>query len=107
MYPSALAVGVTLGARSLRLTITTANDYERIKQWTLEYFVTTSFRLHDAKEKELTLRSVHRFNRAFGDWFGTELLTIKLLDGTLIIDGPSRHVHAVDAKLRFGQPLTE
>lgn len=99
------SAGVTLGARKFQLNIVNSDNLEKTKEWTIEYFIKNGLRVRENNNSGTTLESISSFNRLLNNWFGTELVSVKQTDNTLIIKGPFRHVDSVDSKLRFGNAL--
>jgi len=105
IYPLGVSLGVTFGARRLRLEITDTVDLEKAKNRTLEYFSNNGLRILENTSNGTTLESTNSFSRLLDNWFGTELVSVRHNDNKLIVEGPFRHVDSIDSKLRFSQTL--
>jgi hypothetical protein len=105
IYPLGVSLGVTFGARRLRLEITDTDDIEKAKNRTLEYFSNNGFRILENTSNGTTLESTNSFNRLLDNWFGTELVSVRQKDNKIIVEGPFRHVDSIDSKLRFSKTV--
>lgn len=105
IYPLGISIGVTLGARRIQLKIADADNIEKAKNWTLEYFSKNGLRIRENNSSGTTLESTNSFGRLFNNWFGTELVSVRHIDNEVIIEGPFRHVDSIDSKLRFSKSL--
>ena len=101
------SVGVTLGARRSQLVITDTDDAEKTEDWILEFFLENGLSIRENDDNGTTLASRNKLNRLFNNWLETELVSVRQVADSLIVEGPLQHVNAVDLKLRFGKPLIE
>ncbi len=104
-----VAIGLTIGTRRLQLVIADPNDLENVQEWTMEFLTKDGLTIKYKSVVETTLESNKSYYRLFSNWFGTELISVRRKDNTLIVTGPFRLVDrlsdSVDLKLRFGKSV--
>lgn len=101
LIPVIIAILLTARAKQALLMITDAEDLDTINLWVQEYFILKKHMINSMGIRETMLRSKNPYNRWFGDWFGSELITMQQEDTRIIIRGPYRMVNIIDEELRF------
>ena len=103
LIPIGSAIGFTLGTRRIQISITDSSDLENVKNWTSDFLTRNRMIVKLENHDETVFRSKKFYNQMFGDWFGTELISIKMNKDLLTISGPLSLLDKFDTKLRFGK----
>lgn len=101
LIPVVTAIVLTSGARQVELVINESDDLHIINEWVRDRFLPKKHRIKPNGARETILQSKKSFDRWFGGWFGSELISIQQKDDNLIIRGPRRLVNVIDEELRF------
>ena len=89
LLPVGVAIGLTFGTRKFQLTIADTKHLERAREWILDFLSKDGLTVKEKNHNETTLKSTKSYNRLFNNWFGTELISIKMTDKRVIVDGVS------------------
>lgn len=102
LIPVGSAIGYTLGARNTQITVTDTDDTYGVKQWVKDQFLPRIYKIRSENAMETILQSKKSYNQWFGNWFGSELISIRDEGDKIIIQGPLRRIDAIDTEMRFG-----
>ena len=105
LFPIGIAVGLAFGTRRFQLIIADAKDLGKAKNLTLDILSSKGLEIKSKNDFETILQSSKSYNQIFGNWFGTELISVKMQESRIIIDGPFRFIEKVDVKLKFGKVM--
>jgi hypothetical protein len=103
LIPIGSAIGFTLGTSRIQITIANPSDLENVKKWSSDFLTRNRLIVKLQNRDKTVFRSKKFYNQMFGDWFGTELISIKTNKDMIIISGPLSLLDKVDTELRFGK----
>lgn len=101
LIPIGSAVGYSLGTRRFHLIISETTDLEKTKSWALDFLLRNGLKIKSTNDIETIIQSKKGHNQIFGNWFGTELTSIKKIENRIEIDGPFRHIDIIETKLKL------
>lgn len=98
------SLGVVFGGTRMRVVIT-GGDLLKVRNWTLGFLSRNGLRIKEQDEGKVVFQSSSGYYRMFDHWFKTELVSVKMENDKLTVEGPFRKVDSIDSKLRFGIKL--
>lgn len=106
-YPLFITLGVTFGARRMRLVIEEVNDAANLKDQVVNSLLDFGLSIKNTCGDQTELQLPNGFYRTLNNWFCTEITIVKQEDDKVVVEGSARFVDFIDTKFRFGKAFRE